>query len=64
MKEKETVILAVQEAAKFTPRHAPWVYEIPSWTAEKMRKGLAELTEDIPAAEAPEKPAGANKKAP
>lgn len=48
LKEKEAVILAVQQAAKFTPRHAAWVYEIPSWIAGKMRKPLAELIEDIP----------------
>lgn len=54
LKKKEAIILAVGTAAEFTPRHAQWVYEVSSWTAEKMRKPLADLVEDIPQAEAPD----------
>lgn len=54
LKKKEAVLLAVETARKFTPRHAPWVYEISSWSAEKMRKPLGELVEDIPADKVPE----------
>ena len=54
LEKKESVLLAVETARKFTPHHAPWVYEISDWAAGKMRKKLDELVEDIPAAEAPE----------
>ena len=54
LKQKEAILLAAEAAKTFTPQHADWVYEIPSWTAEKLRKPLADLIEDIPTEEAPE----------
>ena len=54
LKKKEAILLAMQTAKEFGPRHKPWVYEISSWVAEKMRKPLADLIEDIPKAETPE----------
>jgi len=54
LKRKEALLLAVDTAKEFTPRHAPWVYEISSWSAEKLRKPLSDLIEDIPAEKGPE----------
>lgn len=48
LKKKEALLQGVEKARDFTPRHAPWVYEVPSWTAEKLRHPLADLVEDIP----------------
>jgi hypothetical protein len=47
LKKKAAVLQAADQAAEFTPRHAPWVYELPAWTAEKMRHPLSDLVEDI-----------------
>lgn len=46
--EKEALLLASDNAKKFTKDHAGWVYEISSWTAERMRKPLSDLIEDVP----------------
>ena len=54
LKKKESILLAAETAKKFTPQHAAWVYEISSRSAEKMRKKLDELVEDIPTAEVPD----------
>jgi len=54
LKKKEEKILASETAQKFTARHQGWVYEISSWTAEKLRKTPEDLLEDIPAAKGPE----------
>ena len=54
LKKKEALLLAAQTAQEFTPRHAPWVYELASWTADKMRKPLADLIEEIPSDDEPE----------
>jgi len=48
LKKKEAILKAHETAAKFNPRHAPWVYEISSWKAERLRKPPAELVEDVP----------------
>jgi len=48
LKQKAAVLDALKTAKDFTSRHAGWVYELSSWTAEKMRKPLDELVEDIP----------------
>jgi hypothetical protein len=47
LKKKEAVLQAAEKASEFAARHAPWVYELPSWTAEKMRHPLSDLIEDI-----------------
>jgi len=60
LKEKETVLLAAKTAGEFAERHAPWVYEISSWAAEKLRKPLADLVEDLPAEESPEEVAASH----
>ena len=59
LKKKEALLQGVEKARDFTPRHAPWVYEIPSWTAEKLRHPLADLVEDIPKPEPPPGQTGA-----
>lgn len=48
LKKKEALLQGVEKARDFTPSHAPWVYEVPSWTAEKLRHPLTDLVEDIP----------------
>lgn len=47
LKKKEAVLQAAEKAREFAARHAPWVCELPSWTAEKMRHPLSDLIEDI-----------------
>ena len=51
LKKKDALLQAVEKAREFTPRHAPWVYELSNWTAEKMRHPLSDLVEDITAEE-------------
>jgi parvulin-like peptidyl-prolyl isomerase len=46
LKKKEAILLAMETAEKFAPRHDPWVYEVYSYDAEKMRKPLGDLLED------------------
>lgn len=46
LKEKEAILLAVDEANAFNEKHSGWVYEIASWNAEKMRKQFSELLKD------------------
>ena len=38
----------------FDARQGPWLYELSSWKAEKMRKPIKDLTEDLPKDEDPE----------
>ena len=47
LKKKEAILLAMKAAPEFTQRHAPWVYEISSYNAEKMRRPFKDLIEDI-----------------
>jgi parvulin-like peptidyl-prolyl isomerase len=54
LKKKEALLLAMETPGKFNPKHAPWVYELASWKAGKMRRPLAELIEDIPKDTTPE----------
>ena len=54
LKKKEALIVAMETPGNFNPKHAAWVYELPSWTAENMRRPLAELIEDIPKDATPE----------
>lgn len=49
LKEKESVLLAEEQAQQFNARHAGWEYEISSWTARNLRKPLGELLEEPPA---------------
>jgi hypothetical protein len=51
LKKKDALLQAVEKARDFTPRCAPWVYELPDWTAEKMRHPLSDLVEEIAAEE-------------
>jgi hypothetical protein len=47
LKRKAAVLQATETAQKFNPSHAPWVYEISSSTAEKMRHPFSDLIEEI-----------------
>jgi hypothetical protein len=53
LKKKEAILLAQENAQKFTLRHKDWIYEIPDWKAKSLTKKQAELYE------AKEKPAEA-----
>ena len=54
LKKKEAILLAMDNATKFNARHAQWIYEIAGYNAKKMRRPLAELTEDVPDDTAPD----------
>ena len=47
LKEKEAKLLALENAEKFTKRHAGWIYKIPEYKAVYLTKKLPELLEDI-----------------
>ncbi len=55
LKLNEAILLARDNAPKFTARHSNWVYEIAAWDAAKMRKSLSDLVEDIPDPNNPDK---------
>jgi len=48
LEKKDAVFTAADKAEAFTARHQSWAYEVSSWKAEKMRKPLGELLEDLP----------------
>ena len=54
LERKEAMLLAEERALAFNERHAGWVYEIQSWTAETLRTPLADLIEDVPEDDVPE----------
>jgi parvulin-like peptidyl-prolyl isomerase len=60
MKKKDALLQAYEKANALTPRHAPWVYELPTWTADEMRRPLNALVEDIPKETAPEEVAASH----
>jgi len=49
LKLNNAILMARDNAPIFNRDHINWHYEIPSWTADKMRKSMTDLTEDIPA---------------
>ncbi|MDP6633311.1 MAG: peptidylprolyl isomerase [Phycisphaerae bacterium] len=53
--KKAAVLTANDKAKEFNELHNNWVYEIPSWPAGRMRRSLADLIEDIPDGDNPEK---------
>ncbi|MDK1030846.1 MAG: peptidylprolyl isomerase [Planctomycetia bacterium] len=52
LKKKEAVIRAIETARTFAPRHAAWVYEIPVFSADSLRRPFSDLFEDVPEEEA------------
>ncbi len=54
LEKKDAIFTAADKAAEFTARHKGWAYEISEWKAEKMRKPLKDLIEDIPKPDEPE----------
>jgi parvulin-like peptidyl-prolyl isomerase len=54
LKKKDALLQAVEKSREFTRQHAGWVYEVQPWAAEKMRRPLSELVEDIPKDTTPE----------
>ena len=51
LKEKETILLAIDAAKQFTQKHSGWVYQVSSFNAENLTKPLSEILEDVPEAE-------------
>ena len=47
LEEKDRVFTSLDKAKEFNATHGPWVYELSSWKAEKMRKPSKDLLEDI-----------------
>jgi hypothetical protein len=45
LKKKEAILLAQENAQKFTLRHKDWIYEIPDWKAKSLTKKQADLLE-------------------
>jgi len=54
LKEKADILTAKDTAAAFNEKHGPWLYELSSWKAEKMRKPVKDLTEEKPKDKEPE----------
>ena len=54
LKKKEAILAAPEKAKAFSLKHKDWVYVIPDWKAEHLRKPLSELVEDIPKPDEPE----------
>jgi hypothetical protein len=48
LKEKETILLAIDAVNQFNQKHSGWVYQIPAANAGNLMKPLSELLEDIP----------------
>ena len=47
LEEKDRILTAADKADEFNARHGSWLYELSSWKAEKMRKPLKDLLEDV-----------------
>lgn len=46
LKKKEAILLARDEAVKFSAEHQGWLYEIADWKAKNLTKELLDLVED------------------
>jgi len=58
--DKQAAAEASEKARVFNDLHSNWVYEISSWSADKLRKTMSDLIEDIPAPK-PDPPGGPEK---
>jgi hypothetical protein len=56
LKEKESKLLADDNAKQFTAKHQGWIYEIAEWKAKNLTKELADLLEDVKEKEAAQEP--------
>ena len=54
LEKKAAILTARDQAERFAREHGPWVFKVTRWTAEHLRRPLAELVEDIPQPEAAE----------
>ncbi len=54
LEKKDAVLQAMDKAKEFNEKHSGWVYELSSWTAEKLCKPKKDLVEDIPDPDDPE----------
>jgi len=54
-KKAAAILTGDNVTGTFNKRHSNWVYEISSWSAGKMRKGIEDLIEDIPKPDDPDK---------
>jgi hypothetical protein len=48
LEAKEEAVQAEIAARAFTPRHAPWVYELRSWKAKRIRQTMDDLSQEPP----------------
>ena len=46
MKKKTPAFEAHDKAVSFNRKHSPWIYQISSWDAKRLRKKLDDLLED------------------
>jgi hypothetical protein len=46
MKKKTPAFEAHDKAVSFNKKHSPWVYQVSSWDAKRLRKKLDDLLED------------------
>jgi len=47
LKKKEAILLARNDARKFSEKHAGWIYQIPKYKADNIKKKLDDLLEDV-----------------
>ena len=51
LEAKEAILLGREGALNFVRRHTGWIYELPSYRADRLTKAVSDLVEDIPAEE-------------
>ena len=54
LEQKAAVLTAKDAAEAFNQKHGPWLYELSSWKADKLRKPVKDLTEEKPKDDEPE----------
>ncbi|MCH7919273.1 MAG: DUF4340 domain-containing protein [Planctomycetes bacterium] len=47
LKEKEARLLAQEKSMKFQRKHENWVYTVPTWKANALKKDMGDLMEDV-----------------
>ncbi len=60
LEKKSAVLSAADKANEFNEQHGKWIYKVSHWTAERLRRSLADVLEDIPTSQ----PAAASQPAP
>ncbi|MCH8215872.1 MAG: hypothetical protein IH892_03765, partial [Planctomycetes bacterium] len=47
LKAKEARLLAQEKSMKFQKKHENWVYTVPTWKANALKKDMGDLMEDV-----------------